>query len=130
MCLWNCSVQCPSSSLTVYGGIQRCRCSGFTEVGFERISWLTLWSLCCRLCGYPPFFEENKTRLFSKIMRAEYAFHSPFWDNISESGIKTSENTPCSRQYSKTFEISRPTACFSFGVPLIFIHLTLIQIFD
>ncbi|KAM3621072.1 uncharacterized protein V6R79_005547 [Siganus canaliculatus] len=37
------------------------------------------------LCGYPPFYEENETRLFSKIMRAEYAFHSPFWDNISES---------------------------------------------
>uniref|UniRef100_A0A3Q2XGM8 Calcium/calmodulin-dependent protein kinase IGa n=1 Tax=Hippocampus comes TaxID=109280 RepID=A0A3Q2XGM8_HIPCM len=37
------------------------------------------------LCGYPPFFEENETRLFSKIMRAEYAFHSPFWDEISES---------------------------------------------
>uniref|UniRef100_A0A3Q3B790 Calcium/calmodulin-dependent protein kinase IGa n=1 Tax=Kryptolebias marmoratus TaxID=37003 RepID=A0A3Q3B790_KRYMA len=37
------------------------------------------------LCGYPPFFEENETRLFSKIMKAEYAFHSPFWDNISES---------------------------------------------
>ncbi|XP_072239060.1 calcium/calmodulin-dependent protein kinase type 1D-like [Leuresthes tenuis] len=37
------------------------------------------------LCGYPPFFEENETRLFSKIMRAEYAFHSPFWDDVSES---------------------------------------------
>ncbi|KAK2821039.1 hypothetical protein Q5P01_023998 [Channa striata] len=37
------------------------------------------------LCGYPPFFEENETRLFSKIMRADYAFHSPFWDDISES---------------------------------------------
>ncbi|KAF3689404.1 Calcium/calmodulin-dependent protein kinase type 1G [Channa argus] len=37
------------------------------------------------LCGYPPFFEENETRLFSKIMRAEYAFHSPYWDDISES---------------------------------------------
>ncbi|XP_056293031.1 calcium/calmodulin-dependent protein kinase IGa [Pseudoliparis swirei] len=37
------------------------------------------------LCGYPPFFEDNETRLFSKIMRAEYAFHSPFWDNISDS---------------------------------------------
>ncbi|XP_061906110.1 calcium/calmodulin-dependent protein kinase type 1D-like isoform X2 [Entelurus aequoreus] len=39
------------------------------------------------LCGYPPFFEENETRLFSKIMRADYAFHSPFWDEISESAI-------------------------------------------
>ncbi|XP_026200442.1 calcium/calmodulin-dependent protein kinase IGa [Anabas testudineus] len=37
------------------------------------------------LCGYPPFFEENETCLFSKIMKAEYAFHSPFWDDISES---------------------------------------------
>ncbi|KAJ0023447.1 hypothetical protein NQD34_003346 [Periophthalmus magnuspinnatus] len=37
------------------------------------------------LCGYPPFFEDTETRLFSKIMRAEYAFHSPFWDDISES---------------------------------------------
>ncbi|XP_056131124.1 calcium/calmodulin-dependent protein kinase type 1D-like [Lampris incognitus] len=37
------------------------------------------------LCGYPPFFEENETRLFSKIMRAEYTFHSPFWDDISDS---------------------------------------------
>lgn len=45
--------------------------------------------VCCRLCGYPPFFEENEKRLFSKIMRAEYAFHSPFWDDISESGMLT-----------------------------------------
>ncbi|XP_077429810.1 calcium/calmodulin-dependent protein kinase type 1D-like [Vanacampus margaritifer] len=39
------------------------------------------------LCGYPPFFEENETRLFSKIMRADYSFHAPFWDEISESAI-------------------------------------------
>ncbi|XP_056093895.1 calcium/calmodulin-dependent protein kinase IGa [Rhinichthys klamathensis goyatoka] len=37
------------------------------------------------LSGYPPFYEENETRLFSKIMKAEYAFHSPYWDDISES---------------------------------------------
>ncbi|XP_016116693.1 calcium/calmodulin-dependent protein kinase type 1-like [Sinocyclocheilus grahami] len=37
------------------------------------------------LSGYPPFYEENETRLFSKIMKAEYAFHSPYWDEISES---------------------------------------------
>lgn len=37
------------------------------------------------LSGYPPFYDEKETRLFSKIMRAEYAFHSPYWDNISES---------------------------------------------
>lgn len=39
-----------------------------------------------RLCGYPPFYEETETRLFSKIMKAQYEFDSPFWDDISESG--------------------------------------------
>uniref|UniRef100_A0A672IPB1 Calcium/calmodulin-dependent protein kinase IGb n=1 Tax=Salarias fasciatus TaxID=181472 RepID=A0A672IPB1_SALFA len=38
------------------------------------------------LCGYPPFYEESETRLFSKIMKAQYEFDSPFWDDISESG--------------------------------------------
>ncbi|XP_029910829.1 calcium/calmodulin-dependent protein kinase IGb isoform X1 [Myripristis murdjan] len=37
------------------------------------------------LCGYPPFYEETETRLFSKIMKAQYEFDSPFWDDISES---------------------------------------------
>ncbi|XP_024239865.1 calcium/calmodulin-dependent protein kinase IGb isoform X2 [Oncorhynchus tshawytscha] len=37
------------------------------------------------LCGYPPFYEDTETRLFSKIMKAQYEFDSPFWDDISES---------------------------------------------
>ncbi|KAJ4934060.1 hypothetical protein JOQ06_006867 [Pogonophryne albipinna] len=37
------------------------------------------------LCGYPPFYEESETRLFSKIVKAQYEFDSPFWDDISES---------------------------------------------
>ncbi|XP_046896682.1 calcium/calmodulin-dependent protein kinase IGb isoform X2 [Hypomesus transpacificus] len=37
------------------------------------------------LCGYPPFYEETETRLFSKIMKAQYEFDAPFWDEISES---------------------------------------------
>uniref|UniRef100_A0A665TXV6 Calcium/calmodulin-dependent protein kinase IGb n=1 Tax=Echeneis naucrates TaxID=173247 RepID=A0A665TXV6_ECHNA len=37
------------------------------------------------LCGYPPFYEDSETRLFSKIMKAQYEFDSPFWDDISES---------------------------------------------
>ncbi|XP_032369075.1 calcium/calmodulin-dependent protein kinase type 1D [Etheostoma spectabile] len=53
------------------------------------------------LCGYPPFFEKNETRLFSKIMRGEYAFHSPFWDDISESAKdfirNMMEKTPAKR---------------------------------
>ncbi|XP_056589279.1 calcium/calmodulin-dependent protein kinase IGb isoform X2 [Triplophysa dalaica] len=37
------------------------------------------------LCGYPPFYEETETRLFSKIMKGQFEFDSPFWDDISES---------------------------------------------
>ncbi|XP_048878711.1 calcium/calmodulin-dependent protein kinase type 1D-like isoform X2 [Brienomyrus brachyistius] len=37
------------------------------------------------LCGYPPFYEENETKLYAKIMKAQYEFDSPFWDDISES---------------------------------------------
>jgi len=42
-----------------------------------------------RLCGYPPFYEESEARLFAKIMKAQYEFDSPFWDDISESGNYT-----------------------------------------
>ena len=37
-----------------------------------------------RLCGYPPFYDENDATLFAQIMRGEYEFDSPYWDNISE----------------------------------------------
>ncbi|CAH1783735.1 unnamed protein product [Owenia fusiformis] len=37
------------------------------------------------LCGYPPFYDENDGELFKQILRAEYEFDSPFWDEISES---------------------------------------------
>ena len=38
-----------------------------------------------RLCGYPPFYDENDATLFAQIMRGEYEFDSPYWDNISDS---------------------------------------------
>uniref|UniRef100_A0A8C4R180 Protein kinase domain-containing protein n=1 Tax=Eptatretus burgeri TaxID=7764 RepID=A0A8C4R180_EPTBU len=37
------------------------------------------------LCGYPPFYDENDARLFEQILRAEYEFDSPYWDDISDS---------------------------------------------
>lgn len=40
----------------------------------------------CRLCGYPPFYEETESKLFEKIKEGYYEFESPFWDDISESG--------------------------------------------
>ena len=41
---------------------------------------------CCRLCGYPPFYHENDSELFRQILKGEYEFDSPYWDEISESG--------------------------------------------
>ncbi|NWR44190.1 KCC1D kinase, partial [Regulus satrapa] len=38
-----------------------------------------------RLCGYPPFYDENDSKLFEQILKAEYEFDSPYWDDISES---------------------------------------------
>lgn len=37
------------------------------------------------LCGYPPFYDENDATLFAQIMRGEYEFDSPYWDDISDS---------------------------------------------
>lgn len=37
------------------------------------------------LCGYPPFYDESDAALFQQILRAEYEFDSPYWDDISES---------------------------------------------
>ncbi|KAM3832505.1 calcium/calmodulin-dependent protein kinase type 1D isoform 1-T1 [Vipera latastei] len=37
------------------------------------------------LCGYPPFYDENDSKLFEQILKAEYEFDSPYWDDISES---------------------------------------------
>lgn len=40
----------------------------------------------CSLCGYPPFYDENDAKLFEQILKAEYEFDSPYWDDISDSG--------------------------------------------
>eukprot|EP00117_Sycon_ciliatum_P002175 scpid75731/ scgid7518/ Calcium/calmodulin-dependent protein kinase type 1; CaM kinase I; CaM kinase I alpha len=48
-----------------------------------------MWSLgvICYilLCGYPPFYADNDSQLFTQIMRGDYEFDSPYWDNISDS---------------------------------------------
>ena len=43
-----------------------------------------------RLCGYPPFYDENDANLFEQIKKAEYEFDSPYWDEISDSGEQDS----------------------------------------
>ncbi|XP_074499431.1 calcium/calmodulin-dependent protein kinase IGb isoform X1 [Sebastes fasciatus] len=63
------------------------------------------------LCGYPPFYEESETRLFSKIMKAQYEFDSPFWDDISESAkdfIRNMMQKNPSMRYSTDLALRHP----------------------
>lgn len=47
------------------------------------------------LCGYPPFYDENDSELFRQILKAEYEFDSPYWDEISESAKDFIRNLMC-----------------------------------
>lgn len=38
------------------------------------------------LCGFPPFYGRDEQEVFSKILKAEYSFPSPDWDDISKDG--------------------------------------------
>ncbi|XP_022108338.1 calcium/calmodulin-dependent protein kinase type IV-like [Acanthaster planci] len=38
------------------------------------------------LCGFEPFYDEKGDRyVYKKILKAEYEFMSPWWDNVSQS---------------------------------------------
>lgn len=54
-----------------------------------------------RLCGYPPFYDENDAKLFEQILKAEYEFDSPYWDDISDSGTVAHRNTRPRSKLSK-----------------------------
>ncbi|XP_069138830.1 calcium/calmodulin-dependent protein kinase type IV-like [Argopecten irradians] len=36
------------------------------------------------LCGYEPFYDNNQAEFYKKILKADYHFDSPWWDDISE----------------------------------------------
>ena len=36
------------------------------------------------LCGFPPFYADDNNTLFNYIKTAEFEFHSPYWDNVSD----------------------------------------------
>ena len=48
-------------------------------------SIFNIFKLILRLCGYQPFFDENDSNLFALILKGEYQFDSPYWDDISDS---------------------------------------------
>uniref|UniRef100_A0A023GH21 Putative ca2+/calmodulin-dependent protein n=1 Tax=Amblyomma triste TaxID=251400 RepID=A0A023GH21_AMBTT len=37
------------------------------------------------LCGYPPFYDESDANLFAQILKGEFEFDPPYWDEISDS---------------------------------------------
>lgn len=40
--------------------------------------------LSFRLCGFPPFYDENNQTLFTLIKQGTFEFPSPYWDDISD----------------------------------------------
>jgi serine/threonine protein kinase len=43
--------------------------------------------LIFRLCGFPPFYDDDNFELFEKIKKGQFDFPSPSWDNISPDAI-------------------------------------------
>lgn len=39
-----------------------------------------------RLCGFPPFYDEDNDKLFNLIKQGKYSYPSPYWDSISNEG--------------------------------------------
>ena len=50
-----------------------------------------MWALGCvlytLLCGFPPFYDESINVLTEKVSKGHYTFLSPWWDDISHSGM-------------------------------------------
>jgi serine/threonine-protein kinase RCK2 len=50
-----------------------------------------MWALGCvlytLLCGFPPFYDESINVLTEKVARGYYTFLSPWWDDISHTGM-------------------------------------------
>lgn len=75
----------PVSPLYVF--IYNLLCCTWTELVPKNSTGLTICLSILSLCGYPPFYDENDAKLFEQILKAEYEFDSPYWDDISDSGI-------------------------------------------
>eukprot|EP01129_Flabellula_baltica_P002901 TRINITY_DN12784_c0_g1_i1.p1 TRINITY_DN12784_c0_g1~~TRINITY_DN12784_c0_g1_i1.p1 ORF type:complete len:406 (-),score=86.40 TRINITY_DN12784_c0_g1_i1:1061-2278(-) len=56
--------------------------------GVSYDSAVDIWSIgvitYILLCGFPPFYGSNDQIIFDKILRCDYNFPSPDWDNISQ----------------------------------------------
>ncbi|XP_050736962.1 calcium/calmodulin-dependent protein kinase type 1 isoform X1 [Eriocheir sinensis] len=63
------------------------------------------------LCGYPPFYDENDANLFAQILKGEFEFDSPYWDEISDSAKDFIRQLMCvdvERRYTCKQSLSHP----------------------
>jgi calcium/calmodulin-dependent protein kinase I len=58
-------------------------CSG-AGYGKEVDYWSIGVVIYIMLCGFPPFHDDNNSKLFHKIMTGDYDFPSPEFDNVSD----------------------------------------------
>ncbi|EDO29114.1 predicted protein, partial [Nematostella vectensis] len=64
------------------------------------------------LCGFEPFYDETDQQMFQRILKCDYDFVSPWWDDVS-SGAKNSiqilyvNSIQILEQYSDTGENAR-----------------------
>ncbi|XP_014233650.1 calcium/calmodulin-dependent protein kinase type 1 isoform X1 [Trichogramma pretiosum] len=66
------------------------------------------------LCGYPPFYDENDSNLFAQILKGEYEFDSPYWDDISQSAKDFISHLMCidvEKRYTCKQALGHPWIC-------------------
>lgn len=66
------------------------------------------------LCGYPPFYDENDANLFAQILKGEFEFDSPYWDEISDSAKDFIRQLMCvdvEKRYTCKQSLRHPWIC-------------------
>ncbi|KAK7595481.1 hypothetical protein V9T40_013306 [Parthenolecanium corni] len=66
------------------------------------------------LCGYPPFYDENDANLFAQILKGDFEFDSPYWDDISDSAKEFISKLMCvdvEKRYTCRQALAHPWIC-------------------
>ncbi|KAH8066284.1 serine/threonine kinase [Aureococcus anophagefferens] len=81
-----CLTRCCGSPLYVAPEVLACGRDKSTPYGAEVDAWsLGVVAYIC-LCGYPPFYGDERAELEAAISRGDYAFEAPDWDHASAEG--------------------------------------------
>ena len=81
-----CLTRCCGSPLYVAPEVLACGRDKSQPYGAEVDAWsLGVVAYIC-LCGYPPFYGDERAELEAAISRGDYAFEAPDWDHASAEG--------------------------------------------